>query len=60
MRYLYVTTPWLLLARAPRILFPLVAPFKVVLQTLSLFQSLMFRLHAAPEFIIVQVRARPQ
>lgn len=58
MRYLYVTSPWLILGRAHRALFPIIAPFKVVLQTVSLFYCLMFRMRNAPEFIIVQVRSQ--
>ncbi|KAH7104549.1 glycosyl transferases group 1-domain-containing protein [Auriculariales sp. MPI-PUGE-AT-0066] len=54
MRYLYVSIPSRLLNKAPRILFPLIAPWKVAVQTISLANCLLFRMRHAPEFIIVQ------
>lgn len=41
---------------APRFLFPVVGPLKVLLQTLSVLHALFWRLPYTCEYIIVQVR----
>lgn len=54
-QFMYISEPPKFISKLPRLLFLLLAPIKVAHQVWSIFETFMFEIPEAPQYILVQV-----